>query len=192
VSIKLLKTSDFKTFLGITGTSEDAVIDLINELVSARIQTYCNRVFENPGTDVVEYPAGGSSILEPLQFPILSITSIKEDAQRQFAGSALDTSVYYQDGQVIHRTDGKKWLNIPGSIQLVYKAGYTKTAGVLDNVDDTIREAALLQMGFIYQRRRRLDVSNVSGGDGSIQTLERIDLLPEVTKALLPFKRGLV
>jgi hypothetical protein len=192
VSIKLLKTSDFKTFLGITGTSEDAVIDLINELVSARIQSYCNRIFEDPGTDVLEYPQGGSSILEPLQFPISSITFIKEDAQRQFTGSPVDPSLYYQDGKVIYRTDGSKWLNVPGSIQLVYKGGYTKTAGVLDNVDDTIREAAFLQMGFIYQRRRRLDVSNVSGGDGSIQTLERIDLLPEVSKALLPFKRGLV
>ena len=188
--MKLFALADFKSIYGISGTSDDALLALLISQVSRRLESYCKRTFTKGASDATEYMTGGSKVLEPKQFPISGITSIIEDNDRLFTGDALDATSYYQDGRFIYRVDGERWSSEIGTIKLVYNGGYTDSGGTLQAVDDAIVEAAMIQTAFIYQRRLRLGTSSVAGGDGSVQTLTEVDLLPEVRKALMPFRRN--
>ena len=72
-----------KSYLDFSGTGEDTLIDILIELVSARVSDYCDRKFEQE-SGRVEYPVGGTNILKMKLYPITSIASIKEDAEREF------------------------------------------------------------------------------------------------------------
>lgn len=188
-SIMLVSLADVKLMFGISGNGDDSLLNLIIYKVSRRIESFCKRTFTDTGANVVEKPRGGSAVLEPMRFPIISIESIVEDSDRVFTGvEAVDSSNYYNDGRYIWRTDGGKWEVSPGAIQLTYRGGYA----LVSDVDDALKSAALLQIGFIYQRRQKLAFNSVTGGDGSVSTLTEIDLLPEVRKTLMPFRRNVL
>ena len=72
-----------KAYLDFSGSGEDSLIDVLIELVSARVSDYCDRKFEQE-SGRVEYPVGGTNILQMKLFPIISIASIHEDSERAF------------------------------------------------------------------------------------------------------------
>ena len=192
-----------KSYLDFSGTGEDTLIDILIELVSARVSDYCDRKFEQE-SGRVEYPVGGTNILKMKLYPITSIASIKEDAEREFgSGTELAASEYYCSGDaaenglilraasfrrelsgVIHNT----WLGGMDIIKVTYSGGYAVSSGVTGVPNDMQRVVAQ-QVAYLYNRRTALGITSVSGGEGSQSFTGDYEFLPEVKRGLQKYRR---
>lgn len=84
--------SDLKTHLGETqvDASRDAHLNLLLSQVAATVRAYCGRDVIDPGSDVTEYHNGAArGIIAVRRPPILSVTSLHDDSEREW-GSASE------------------------------------------------------------------------------------------------------
>ena len=152
-----------------------------------------------------------SNTLIPQQYPIISITELKIDYNRNFdATTALDAVNYFLRGQtdkrqipsislrvvgqdIVLRDDNEKYIlgrifagSSLGSIRLSYKAGWG-----LDSADipDDIRLATLLAIEFFFMQRDNRDLNIQSKGvKGESYTKVEKGLPQQVLDLLEPFK----
>ena len=198
---QLTSKARVKSYLDFSGTGEDSLIDILIELVSARVEDYCDRVFSEE-TGRIEYPSGGTGILSLKLFPITSITSIHEDADRDFdSGSLVDSTEYYADTErslVIRKASWRrevtgnyglnKWLQGLNIIKVVYNGGYTVTDGVT-GVPADLQRLVAQQVAYLYDRRRSLGMSSASGGEGSQSYVDDYEFLKDVKAGLQKYRR---
>ena len=103
MATQLVSKSDLKTYLNFSGSGEDTLLEEIIEHVSAEVEAYCDRLFAAQ-VDRIEYPTGGSELLSLKLFPITSVATIHEDAEREFgSGTLIDSSNYYVGGDYAER-----------------------------------------------------------------------------------------
>ncbi len=126
---ELCSTTDIKTLLGITSSSQDTLIALVKANVEAWVKNYCGRDFL--ATDYVEYYDGDdSNQLRLLQRPVNTITEIKCDPARLFVdASIIPTTDFIADAQTLRLGFVKlltyKFLRGAKSTKVTYNAGYT-------------------------------------------------------------------
>tara|TARA_R100000664_G_C2759128_1_gene148593 strand:+ start:3379 stop:3999 length:621 start_codon:yes stop_codon:yes gene_type:complete len=192
-----------KAYLDFSGSGEDSLIDVLIELVSARVSDYCDRKFEQE-SGRVEYPVGGTNILQMKLFPITSIASIHEDSERAFGASTLvDSSEYYSAGDakerglIIREASWKRELTgsyhntwLPGIdiIKVTYTGGYAVSSGVT-GVPNDLQRVIAQQCAYLYNRRNALGINSVSGGEGSQSFTGDYEFLPEVKRGLQKYRR---
>ncbi len=204
MATKLVSKAELKTYLNFSGTGEDTLLDEIIEHVSSEIEFYCDRLFAAEAGRV-EYPSGGTELLSLKLFPITSVASIYEDAEREFgSGTLLDSSNYYVGGDyaargyVIRSNTWRRelsgvarsvfWIKGPNVIKVTYSGGYTVTDGVAA-VPDSLKKTVLRQCAYLWDRRMNLGTASASGGDGSASFIGAYDLLPNVKRDLQPYRR---
>lgn len=205
MATKLISSSELKTYLDFSGTGSDSLLDELIEHASSQIEVYCDRLF-SAETGRVEYPIGGFNALHLKLYPITTITSIYEDAQRAFgSGTLVAAAEYYSSGDagnkglVIRKANWRRelypdttsrWINGRDVLKVTYDAGYTVASGVTA-VPDDLKKACIRQVSYLYDRHRGLGTTSASGGDGSASFIGGYDLLAEVTAVLQKYRRVL-
>lgn len=189
----LCTTDDVKNRRGITGTESDTVIETIIAAVQAAFEGYCGRYLIQTAADVTENYTGQGLYLRLKRYPIISITSIKDASDYDFDNA--EAWVADEDYRIV--ANGTKgilytllgyWDEVPDSIQVIYRGGYCpagSSPGVGETaVPDDLREAAILQAVYNFQRKDDLGLQTVSGTGGSIAKPGDADLLGQVKRIL--------
>jgi uncharacterized phiE125 gp8 family phage protein len=130
-TIALVTLAETKTFLKITGLTEDTVLENLIDEISQTIQSYLGRKLISTG--YTEYYDGdGSDTLILNQFPVTALTSLNDDPNRAFGSTTAVnvTTDVILDGAagVLHVWNGKAtFFKGHGNIKAVYTAGYSVT-----------------------------------------------------------------
>lgn len=164
-----------KTFLGITSSTDDTLIDSILDRTTLMIKRYCGRDLEQ--TTYTDERHDGDGIDDSLllrNWPIISVASVYDDPDRLFTSDSLLTAnedyVVQSSGDtdnpgVIRRIDSV-WLKGIQNIKVAYTAGYTTTP-----VD--LVQAQVDWTSFLYKNRdMRIGISSYRLGAYSVNFKE--------------------
>ncbi len=206
MSIQLTSLNNAKLFLGIVDaagdvdtakTVHDGLITLIIQQVSARIETYLDRllkaeertVYYDSGPDTFFLQAYPIDIEETFTVTLDGVAQVltTDDIDGDFNLYAVEGKIFFPCG-----TGGIS----PQALKIVYTGGYAEDpiaegedTGVLAVPDDLAR-ACLMQVMFDFRRRNDLGLSSVSMPDGSVSVAQGPSgLLPEVRYILKSFRR---
>lgn len=189
-------TADVKDRLGLTSSEYDTVIDRIILGIESIFNKETHRKLVLNAADETYDFTGGMSIIVLPRYPIVSVTSIKEAIDYDFAAatallSGTDYKLNYDSGRLYRLNE--EWLDWPDGCRIIYKGGY-KAAGATPSTGETampddLREAAILQSSFVFKRRDDIGLSSVSHDGGSIQSFSSLDLLPQVKNILESYQR---
>lgn len=160
--------ANVKARLGVVGSADDALLDLLRESATASIANYCDRDFLG-GSFTELHP--GESFVFLRNFPVASVTSVKVDASRTFGPESLvssDDYVVHSDRGVIQWVNGplplrsrtglvngdlRLWTADPQVVQVIYT---TATSAVPDDV----KEAFARLVGHGYRRVKTDQAAN--------------------------------
>lgn len=127
-SVDLVTTAEVKTYLGLTGSTHDTLIDELIDITSEFLENYCNTTFSSTATtDKID---GGEEFLITTLAPIISITSIT-DNEDSTTVTATDYDFYVKSGRiyrvndaVLFPTNQPKWYSGRQRYTVVYQSGY--------------------------------------------------------------------
>lgn len=150
--------ANVKEFLGITGTSDDDLIDNILARTTQIIKNYTRRNNLLSGS-VTELISGDGMIRELVlqEYPVSAISSVYDDLDREFGSGTLlvegtDYKLVDEDDPgsenpgIILRLDGNVWTKGDKNIKVVYTAGYSSAPADLVH-------AQILFSSYIYQQK---------------------------------------
>ena len=194
---RICTLSDVKDRLGESGTEHDTLLSRLIAALESIFDSYTGRHLIVPSADVTEYYSGASPFLQLKRYPTVSISSIKEALDYDFA--AVDALIADTDYRIVNNgLNGilvriySVWNTLQDNIQVIYRGGYC-AAGVSPSEGETVlpddlREAAIEQATFFFERRDDLGLSSVSFQGGSISKFSAMDLLPIVKRVLDNYK----
>jgi len=124
----LITISEFKSYEGITGSTEDTKLNLIIPSISTLVRNYCGKSFTDyVSTDKVEYFSfrWETPVIFPSECPIISITSLEVDWYGD-GYVVLDTTEFALESRIdsVRLTDCVKFPVGSNKAKLTYKAGY--------------------------------------------------------------------
>tara|TARA_Y100000310_G_scaffold69158_1_gene64585 strand:- start:870 stop:1454 length:585 start_codon:yes stop_codon:yes gene_type:complete len=190
MAIKLVSASDVRVYLDVSTTNIDTLLDHLIEQVSADIESYCDRSFKEQSS--TEYPVAGGKRLHVERYPIDtgSTITLKHDGNRDFGSGTTVSSDKYdvisEMGYLLVR--GKNWVDLERTYQIVYTGGYTETAGVL-GVPDDLKRATIMQVAYLFDRRKNIGGTSLSGGEGSMAFDDPYNFLVPVKRILAKYRR---
>ena len=127
MSADLITTEEYKTYIGITNTDQDARIDVLVPIVSAIARRVCARTFTDYVNDAnIEIYDGGWSDLIMDEYPTIAVSSVEYSADY---GNTYTTLTEFVDYVVntktssIVRTIGV-WPVAINGYRVTYNAGY--------------------------------------------------------------------
>ena len=189
-------------------TDEDAITSILQG-VSAQLGRAAGRVwYGRPCLEKGEItfePAAIPPYTEHLflpAWPIVAVESVIEAVLGDWKNGwtlAKGEDYYALAGRGILARLAGYWPAGALTVQAVYTGGYTppseseaeeweaEDGEVL--LPDDIREAALQQAGFVWQRRASLGLSGESAGGGSVSTYAEDKLLPGVREIMAGYRR---
>ena len=195
---RICTLNDVKDRLGLSDTDYDQMINTIIAGLLGIFNNYTRRTLIAPATDITEYYTGEGKLLQLREYPVISITSIKQAYDYDFdSADALTANTDYrmirQGKNGVFFKLGMNWLSRDDSIEVIYRAGYC-AAGVTPSASETalpddLREAAILQASFIFKRKDDIGLSSVSSEGGSISKFQAIKLLPQTQEILNKYRR---
>ena len=123
----LVTRAEFKTYAGISSSSQDALIDNLLPKISALVRTVCKTQFLDDIGLFTDIHDGGSQFIYPRNSPVVSISSLTLSEEYGVTYTALTNYtdwVYKANDQVIQSIDSSFPTFING-YKLIYSAGYT-------------------------------------------------------------------
>lgn len=149
-TINLLLLSETKSYLGVTGSTEDARITRLINAVSSKFNLYTGRKLKLASYTTYLDGDGGTDILLD-QYPITSNSTdidIRIDTNRTFGTtSKVDSTsivIYSEEGRIF--LDDKTFQKGRHVVKIGYSAGYTVSStsgGSTGSMPDDIQYAAL-------------------------------------------------
>lgn len=128
-STDLVTAAEVKTYLGITGSTHDTLIDELIDITSEFIEDYCGTHFSS--TAVTDKIDGGVEFLLTTKAPIVSITSIT-DNEDSTTVATTDYDFYAESGRIYRESDAvlfpsnkPTWYLGRQRFTVVYQAGYS-------------------------------------------------------------------
>jgi hypothetical protein len=192
-SLMLVSLSEVKAFLDITVTDYDSLINTLIQNVSDRIQTFLNRqLLKEQRT---QYFTTGKKKYYVNGYPVDTSTTITVMIDNDIQAINDDYYLWADDG--LFEFEYTATLTQPKEMSITYTGGYPgsltmvggKATYVL-SVPDAIGYACLLQVAFIFRRRKDIGLTSISMPDGSVSTLYAGDLLPEVKNILKMYRKS--
>lgn len=173
-----------KNYLGISGTDEDT---LLNELISGAsgaIENFCNRIL-GEATYTEHHDGRGKSSVVLKQFPVVSVTSVHDDIDRDFeVGDLVDADNYIVDmvaGMVMLKSNATFADGIL-NVKVVYRAGYS-------TIPESVDLACQIWVAAFYNRLKDGADGFASENIGGIAQAFLNISMPENVKALiLPYR----
>jgi len=182
-SIAIVTPTKLKAWLKISGTSEDTILAAICNRANKYAVNYMGR---NPvSTTYTEYYDGnGSGILLLNNYPIINLTSLNDDSNRDFGSAtaidvAADVLLYEDSGMV--RLWNKKVAFYKGlaNVKVVYVAGY---AVIPYDMEEAVLLIAMQTYKRIYQDQR-IGLTSESLGEHTMSYSD--DEMPKRSKMIL-------
>lgn len=192
-SVDLTTKANVKEYLSITGTSDDDFIDNLIARASEAIENYCKRKF-NSETLTEYYDGKGSNRIVLDRRPVISITSIHDDTDREYGSATLVAAsdyVLYEDRGIVEydaseRTftstkayfaDGQK------NVKVVYVAGYS-------TIPTDVEQACIMLVALLYNRgEQRADgiKTEAQAGTYNVAYVGTL-MIPEIKQLLERYK----
>lgn len=167
----LSTVASVKEYLGVSGTSEDALISRLIDQATDFIHSYCGRIFPQASYDEY-YDGDGTEGLLASQYPIQSVTLLS------VGGLSRDPSSYVVYGQLgLIRLKNGAFPRGKKNIRLQYTAGYL-------TIPRDIEQACveLVALKYYDRGRERLGVGERSGTTFLTQLPQEIKLVLDLYK----------
>jgi hypothetical protein len=169
----LITLSSIKSHLGILESKvlEDSILELFINSASQFIESYCERILRQ--VEYIEYFNGSyGRVIITKQWPINSVTSIKESATGNWSGSeAVAASRYSVSSDKLSIKLDFDFPRRRSNVQVIYNAGFSP-------VPADLQLAATWATEWYYRHRQRVDIGKVSSSKGD----ESIGILAEMPK----------
>jgi len=195
---RLCTLTDVKNRIGSESgdTANDSVLNDLLRGVSASFDNYCNRIFLLNSLAATEYYNGGGNVIVVKRYPIVSITSVTESADYDWDNeTALTANDGYHaivDKGILRRLAADFYSGVD-TVRVVYTGGYVAPGDTVGSgetaLPDELREAAIRQCVYEFQRKDQLGVTSVSAMGTSYTRPDSIEFLPSVKKVLNRYKR---
>lgn len=188
-TLALVTLADVKEYLTIASgtTSEDSILGFLINEVSRLINSYTGRyLLQKTWTEY--HDGNGSQGLILAQYPIVSVTSVVDDINRAFTGSAISTSLYYlmkDSGIIMPMPTFYGFVHGQANVKVVYIAGYA-LASVPQNLQLAVKRWVAAQY-FRYVNKRH-EIQSETVGDKTTTFLNQ-DIPKDVALLLNEFRR---
>ena len=191
--------TEIKPYLNIRpdDSDHDEEINLINNWCSTAVEEFLGRKMVTRGT-ITEYHSfrEDTEFLWTLESPVITVTSIHEDANRAYGATTLlvvndDYIVTNPKGRItrVYSTGSgvRAWERGFRAVKIVYTAGYADTASVPKDV----KWATMRFVSLVYREvmRKEQGLQSISDDMGNISRLFPAGLTPNIRKDLSRHKR---
>jgi hypothetical protein len=198
----LTTLTDIKQRLGIPteDVRDDAILNGMLAMVSARFENQCNRKFGYTQNATEEF-LGADSELRVARFPI----DESQPITFQFMERAADGWQTATAPNVDYLVRGDCIISLLGSIasprsrvRVTFSGGYVLPDGssptlpdgsTATPLPDDLEQAAIEQIVWLYQNKDRTGLVSIAAEGGRIQQFEGLDLLPCVVATLAKYER---
>lgn len=191
----ILAASHIKTYLGITASTYDTVLDVIAMALNSFAKQYCGRDFEsttyNYGTsgheDDAIFDGDNTQFLILPHYPIISVTTLRINETAIDESEGIHESgwfIYNRDGGMIGLR-GYEFIGGVKNIELVYTAGYS-------TVPADLKQALVEQGAYMLKEGAKdqlLGFSTKTHADGSITSFVTNALLPRTRMVLDTYRK---
>ena len=158
--------NEAKEYLGlhVNDTSKDALVRSLINYASAAAQREARRTLMPASTSITEFLDGdGTRDLKVSQYPIVSVTELYDDINRDFTSSDLlssdDYEIYKENG-IIRLYNSESMFSIGAkNVKAVYVGGYTSST-----LPEDLKWAVLEYVTFLYSNRGSSGFSSVRFG----------------------------
>jgi len=178
----LTSTANVKKWIpGITGATDDLLLDMLVTAASAWIKNYTNRdLLTASYTETLNGTGRGSLILT--HYPVTAVASLSVDGAAVVARPSVTTSGFTFEDRVI-RLSGSVFTKGIQNIVVAYTAGFATAPADLE-------QCAIELVGLKYRERTRIGESTKAMGDQTVSFLVR-ELPVQVKSTLDQYKRVL-
>ena len=140
--MSLISTADAKTFMAVTGSSDDAVIAAMIAAAQDAMEAHVGRHLA--AVNRTEYLDGTGGRRLWLAEPAESVASVHEDGNRSWSAATLvDAANYMLDGACLDKLD-QIWTSGAKNIRVIYAAGFASPP-------DDVTFACKLQVARMYR-----------------------------------------
>ena len=200
--------ANVKTRLGISGSTDDTLLALLQDSADAWIANYTGRDFA--GGTFTEYFSGHGEFLHLANFPVTAVTSVKVDPSETFGSdTAIASSSYalHSERGVIQSKVGPfvgsdrrpglvnaetaNWTASPRAVQVVYT---TATNAVPNDVKQAYAQLIghwyrqiKTQVAVSFQNIERQKVGDVTV-EYQLDQMAKSPLPPEISRLLTPYR----
>ena len=181
----LVSLVEAKTFLKITATSENSVIEDFINRASIWANDYTGRRLKSR-TNSDSYDGDGSDLLLLSDYPVTAISDIRiDDGTNEGAPESVssdDISLSSLNG-LIKLKNGVMFVKGFLNVSVAYTAGYT-------TAPETVKEAVLLYVGHLYRRQyadQKFGVQSETVGYRTT-TYGSDDIIPKAKSLLNPYR----
>ena len=144
----LLTLANYKTYRGISGSSEDSQISAIIPGVSQIVKTYCGRTFiDYYSTTKTEYFDAAECFVVVSETPLVSVTSVKTSANGGITQTTLTEdstdidgyTVFIQEDKIVTQDSGpflyeSEYYTPVKSLEVVYNGGYADADSIPEDL----------------------------------------------------------
>jgi hypothetical protein len=149
---RLCTLAAVKAELGISGTGEDAALDLLRDSASAAIASWCGRVLAEEVVQQLWRPICWAEVLILRRRPVTAISSITEDGVAVAAG---DRELDADAGMLWRLSDDVRFTWRASKIIASYTAGYRVPDQATPTLPADIQRAAVLTVAAMYRAKGR-------------------------------------
>ena len=189
----LTSHTEIKSWLGITVTTDDTLLDSLASSILGRFKSYMGRdILSTAYTE--RYNGNGQMQMTLKQAPITAITSLTIDEVAIPAATTSQTYGYMFENSTLYLVSGNPGVSgLPGNAPARFGRGmrnvYVSYTAGWSTVPADIKHAATLQCAYEYQRQRNA-IGMRSENQGQQQTNYITDpFLPGVKLVLDQYKR---
>lgn len=181
----LVSLAEAKTFLKISASSEDSVIEDFINRASIWANDYTGRRLKSRSNSDV-YDGDGSDLLLLRDYPLVSIGDLRIDDGSHEGAPPQTTSDDYTlnlPSGLIKLKNGVLFVKGFQNVDITYTAGYT-------TAPETVKEAVLLYVGHLYRRQyadQKFGVQSETVGDRTT-TYGSDDIIPKAKSLLNPYR----
>lgn len=181
----LVSLDEAKTFLKISASSEDSVIEDFINRASIWANDYTGRRLKSRSNSD-KYDGDGSDLLLLRDYPLVSITDLRiDDGTYEGAPPPTSSEDYALNSQsgLIKLKNGVLFVKGFQNVHIIYTAGYT-------TAPETVKEAVLLYVGHLYRRQyadQKFGVQSETVGDRTT-TYGSDDIIPKAKSLLNPYR----
>ena len=192
----LITRDEYKSLKNLSqSVKEDGRIDALIDSVSPLVKTYC-------GNSIVDYYSSNKTetfninwsthMVQLTESPVVSIVSVEERESYSSAYKTLTTTAqeYYLDeatDSIIRTTTGsayKNWPEGPGSVKIVYKAGYSTTP---KDLQLAVADLITYYLKDEYKERRTMQGASVQNR-GTSSMSDNVDFPDHIKRVLDLYK----
>lgn len=184
VAYTLVTLAEVKTFLGITGTDSDSLLEMLINQATDYLETRCDRRFADTTYTEQVYDGNGNVELVLKQFPVITFTKLEKNTAYNNSDNweEIDSEDYWVDEtegiitRVVNFRKGKQ------NYRATYKAGY-------ETIPYDLQYMAMSMISDVYNRRKNTGVTKETLGDHSVEFESLVQENPKYERIVSNYRK---